>query len=83
MTIRSLNKIAASINHRLYPPPQPPAGPGQNVPVQDGKVLHDRSNERDLFGMGSSIGSCFNGALGPKVHWIKIGAAGRPYLLKE
>ena len=79
MTIRLFNKIAASLNHHLYPP----ADPGHNVTVQAGEVLHDRSNERDLFGMGASIGSCFNGAPGPKVHWIKIGAAGRPHLLKE
>ena len=68
MTIRSLIKIAASINHRLYPPPQPPAGPGQNVPVQDGEVLLDSGNEGGLFGMGTSIGACFKVALGPKVH---------------
>ena len=83
MTIRLFNKIAASLNHRLYPPPEPPADPGHHVPVQAGEVLHDRSNERGLFGMGASIGSCFNGAPGPKVHWIKIGASGRPHLLKE
>ena len=78
MTIRSFNKIAARINHRLYPPPQPPAGPGENVPVQAGEVLLDSGNKGGLCGMGASIGSCFNGAPGPKVHWIKIGAAGRP-----
>ena len=83
MTIRIFNKIAASLNHRLYPPPEPPADPGHHVPVQDGEVLHDRSNERGLFGMGASIGSCFNGAPGSKVHWIKIWAAERPHILKE
>ena len=83
MTIRLFNKIAASLKHRLYPPPEPPANPGHNVPVQAGEVLHDRSNERGLFGMGTSIGSCFNGAPGPKVRWIKIGAAGRPHLHKD
>ena len=68
MTIRLLIKIAASINHRLYPPPQPPAGPGQNVPVQDGEVLLDSGNGGGLCGMGTSIGACFKVALGPKVH---------------
>ena len=75
MTIRLFNKIAASLNHRLYPPPEPPSDPGHHVPVQACEVLHDRSNERGLYGMGASIGSCLNGALGPKVHMIKIGAA--------
>ena len=51
MTIRSLNKIAASINHRLYPPHQPPAGQGQNVTVQAGEVLLDSGNEGGLCGM--------------------------------
>ena len=68
MTIRSLNKIAASINHRFYPPPQPPAVHGQNVPVQEGKVLLDSGNEGGLCGMGTSIGACFKVALDPKVH---------------
>ena len=68
MTIRSLNKIAASINPRLYPPPQPPAVPGQNVPVQAGEVLLDSGNEGGLCDMGTSIGLCFKVALGPKVH---------------
>ena len=83
MTIRLFNKIAASLNHRLYPPPEPPADPGHHVPVQAGEVLHDRSNERGLFGMGASIGSCFNGAPDSNIHWIKIGAAWRPHILKE
>ncbi len=68
MTIRSFNKIAARTNHRLYPPPQPPAGPGQNVPVQAGEVLLDSGNEGGLCGMGTSIGACFKVAPGPKVH---------------
>ena len=68
MTIRLLIKIAASINHRLYPPPQPPAGPGQNVPVQDGEVLLDSGNGGGLCGMGTSIGACFKVAPVPKVH---------------
>jgi hypothetical protein len=68
MTIRSLNKIAASINHRLYPPPQPPAGQGQNVTVQAGEVLLDSGNEGGLYGMGTSIGTYFKVAQGPKVH---------------
>ena len=33
--------------------------------------------------MGMSIGACSKVAPGPKVHWIKIGAAGRPHLLKD
>ena len=68
MTIRLFNKIAASFNHRLYPPPHPPAGPGQNVPVLAGVVLLDSGNEGGLFDMGTSIGSCFKVAPGPKVH---------------
>ena len=68
MTIRLFNKIAASLNHRLYRPPQPPAGPGQNVPVQAGVFLLDWDNEGGLCGMGTSIGACFKVALGPKVH---------------
>ena len=66
MTIRLFNKIAARLNYRLYPPPQLPAGPGQNVPVQAGVVLLDI--ERGLCGMGTSIGACFKVALDPKVH---------------
>ena len=68
MTIRSFNKIAARINHRLHPPSQPPAGPGQNVPVQAGKVLLDSGNEGGLSDMGTPIGACFKVALGSKVH---------------
>ena len=68
MTIRSLNKIAASIKNRHYPPPQPPAVPGQNVPVQAGEVLLDSGNKGALCGMGTSIGAYFKVALGPKVH---------------
>ena len=68
MTIRFLIKIVASSNHCLYPPPQPLAGPGQNVPVQDGEVLLDSGNEGGLCGMDTSIGACFKVALGPKVH---------------
>jgi hypothetical protein len=68
MTIRSFNKIAARTNHRLYPPPQPPAGPGQNVPVQAGEVLLDSGNKGCLFGMSTSIGACFKVAPGPNVH---------------
>ena len=67
MTIRSFNKIAARINHRLHPPPQPPAGPGQNVPLQAGEVLLDSGNNGGLYGMGTSIGACFKVAPGPKV----------------
>ena len=83
MTIRLFNKIAASLNHRLYPPPEPPPDPGHHVPVQAGEVLLHSGNEGGLCGMGASIGSCFNGAPGPKVNWMKIGAAGRPYLLRD
>ena len=68
MNIRLLIKIAASINHRLYPPPQPPAGPGQNVPVQIGEVILDSDNKGGLCSMGTSIGACIKLALGPKVH---------------
>ena len=68
MTSRLFNKIAASLNHRLYRPPQPPAGPGQNVPVQAGVVLLYRGNEGGLYGMGTSIGACFKVAPGPKVY---------------
>ena len=68
MTIRLLKKMAASLIHRLYPPPQPPAGQGQNVTVQAGKVLLDSGNEGGLYGMGTSIGACFKVAKGPKVH---------------
>ena len=53
MTIRLFNKIATSLNHRLYPPPQTPAGPGQNVPVQAGEVLLDSGNEGGLCDMGN------------------------------
>jgi hypothetical protein len=60
--------MVTSLNHRLYPPPQPPAGPGQNVPVHAGVVLLDSGNEGGLFGMGTSIGACFKEALGPKVY---------------
>ena len=31
--------------------------------------------------MGAYIDLCFNGTPGPIFHWIKIKAAGRPYLL--
>ena len=65
MTIKLFNKIAASLHHRLYPPPKPPPDPGHHVPVQDGEVLLDSGNEGGLYGMGASIGSCFNGAPGP------------------
>ena len=68
MTIRLFNKIAVSLNHRLYPPPQPPTGPGQNVPVQAGEVLLDSGNNGGLYGMGTSIGACFKVAPCPKVH---------------
>ena len=68
MTIKSLNKIADSINHRLYLPPQPPAGQGHNVTVQAGEVLLDSGNEGGLYGMDTSIGACFKVAQGPKVH---------------
>ena len=68
MTIRSFNKIAAIINHRLNPPPQPPAVPGQNEPVQAGEVLLDSGNEGGLCGMSTSIGACFKVAPGPNVH---------------
>ena len=33
--------------------------------------------------MGSFIVACFKVAPGPIVHWIKIGAAGRPHLLRD
>ena len=65
MTIRSFNKIAATINQLLYPPPYPPAGPGYHVPVQAGEDLLDSGNKRVLCGVGESVGVCF------KVHWIK------------
>ena len=68
MTIRLFNKIAARINCRLHPPPQPPAGPGQNVPLQAGEVLLDSGNNGGLYGMGTSIGANFKVAPGPKVH---------------
>ena len=68
MTIRLFKKMAARINRRLYPPPQPPAGPGQNVPVQAGEDLLDSGNEGALCGMSTSIGACFKVAPGPKVH---------------
>ncbi len=68
MTIRLFNKIAASLNHRLYPPPEPPAGPGHHVPVQAGEFLLDGGNEGGLCCMGTSIGACFKVAPGPKVH---------------
>jgi hypothetical protein len=83
MTNRLFIKIAASLNHRLYPPPEPPQDPGHHVPVQAGEVLLDSGNKGGLCGMGASIGLCFNGALGPKVNWMKIGAAGRPHLLRD
>ena len=67
MTIRSFNKIAARINHRLHPPPQLPAGPGQNVPVQAGEDLLDSGNKGGLYGMGTSIGAYFKVASGQKV----------------
>ena len=83
MTIRLFKKMAAILIHRLYPPPQTPAGPGQNVQGQAGEVLLDSGIEGGLCGIGKSTGACFKVALGPKVHWIKIGASGRPHLLKE
>ena len=60
--------MAASLIHRLYPPLQPPAGPGQNVPVQAGEVLLDGGNEGGLCGMGTSIGACFKVATVPTVN---------------
>ena len=60
--------MAARINRRLYPPPQPPEGPGQNVPVQACEVLLDSGNEGGLCDMCTSIGPCLKVALGPKVH---------------
>ena len=74
MTIGLLKKLAASLNHRLYPPPKPPAGPGLHVPVQAGDVLLDSGNEGGLWGIGTSIGACLKVAPGQKVHWIKIRA---------
>ena len=68
MTIRLFKKMAARINRRLYPPPQPPTGPCQNVPVQAGVILLDSGNAEGLCDMGMSIGACFKVALGPKVH---------------
>ena len=60
--------MAASLIQCLCPLPQPPAGPGQNVPVQAGEVLLDSGNKGGFFSMGTSIGACFKVALGPKVH---------------
>ena len=68
MTIILFKKIAASLIRRLYPPPQPPAGPGQNVPNQAGEDLLDSGNEGALCGMSTLIGACFKVAPGPKVH---------------
>ena len=39
MIIRLFNKIAASLNHLPYPPPEPPTGPDHHVSVQAGGVL--------------------------------------------
>ena len=64
MTVRLFNKIAASLNYRPYLPPEPPAGPGHHVPVQDGEILLHSGNEGYLFSISMSIGSCFKVALG-------------------
>ena len=70
MTDRSFNKIAASINHRLYPPLETPAVTGHHVPVQAGEYLLDSGNVGAFFGMGASIGVCLKVAPVPKFHWI-------------
>ena len=58
MTIISFNNIDVSINHRLYPPLETPAGTGHHVPVLAGEYLLDSGNVGALFGMGASIGVC-------------------------
>ena len=50
-------KMATSLIRCLYPPPQQPAGPGQNVPVQAGVVLLGSGNEGGLCDMGMSTGA--------------------------
>ena len=45
MTIRLFNKIAASLNYRLYPPPEALKGPGHHVNVKPNKFLLDSGNE--------------------------------------
>ena len=64
MTNRLFKKMTASLIHRLYQPPQPPAGPGQNVHGQAGEVLLDGGNGGGLCGIGTSICACFKVALG-------------------
>ena len=44
----TLFNIATSLNHRFYPPPEPPAGPDQHVPVQAGEVLLVSGNHGGL-----------------------------------
>ena len=68
MTIGLFNKIAASLNHRLYPPPEPSAGPGHHDPVLAGEFLLDGGNEGGLCCMSTSIVACFKVAPGQKVH---------------
>ena len=70
---RLFNKIAASLNHRLYPSPEPPAGHNHYVHVQAGEVLLNNCNEGGLYGVGASIVVYFIGAPGPIVNSIKIG----------
>ena len=85
MTIRLFNKIAASLNHRLYPLPEPPTDPGHHVPVQAGEVLLDSGNEGGLCGMGASIGVFFKLAPGTKVHLSPLRSGllgGRPHFLR-
>ena len=76
MTIRLFLKMAASLNHRLYLPPQPLVGPGQNVPVQAGKVLLDSVNEGGLCGIGTSIGACFKAQKSIK---LRLGCLEAPF----
>ena len=72
MTIRLFNEIAAIPNHGLYPPPEPPAGPCNHEPVKD----------KGKFSLIVEFGSYLKVSLCPKVHWSKIGAAGRPHILR-
>ena len=78
MTIRLFNKIAANLNQPIYR--WTARWPVHHVPAQDGKVLLDSGNKGGLFGMGASIGPCFNGSPVSIFHSIKIGAAGSRHL---
>ena len=73
MTIRLFNKIAASLNHRLYPPPELLTGSCQHVHILAGRFLLNNGNEEDLYSVGAYIGVCFKW---PQANELRSGLLG-------